>query len=268
MSDSERIDRLIQFALLTAGQEDEYVDRWLGPIHLVKYVYLADLAHARTNEGKTYTGIPWKFHNYGPWDYPCFERIEPALAAINAEKKVISSQQFEDDYNRWCIKDSQLHDELQQKLPIGVAGAITKFVHQFGTDTNGLLHYVYKTLPMINAAPGETLDFTKELEAIKPPPSDKEDDTCKLTARQMKKRKAALKDIKSGLRAMLDKRRKEKTSRPAEPAFSLPRYDEVFLQGLEDLDRMAGSAPEEGTYKVIFSDDVWKSKSRFDPELS
>lgn len=268
MNNTDKIDQLIQFALLTAGQEDEYIDRWLGPIHLIKYVYLADLAFARMNDGKTYTEIPWKFHNYGPWDYPCFERIEPAAATIGAEMKVISSQKFEDDYNRWCIRDSRLHDELQNKLPISVAGAITKYVHQFGTDTNGLLHYVYKTLPMVNAAPGETLDFTKELETVKPPSTDQENDTCKLTVRQMKKRKEALKNIKSGLRAMLDKRKREKASRPVEPGYAPPRYDEVFLQGLEDLDRMAGSPIEEGVYKVIFTDDVWKSKSRFDPEIS
>ena len=268
MDNTEKIDKLIQFALLTAGQEDEYNDRWLGPIHLVKYVYLADLAHARANEGQTYTGLPWIFHSYGPWDLSCFKRIESALAAIDAEKKVISSQQFEEDYHRWCIRDSRLHDELQENLPISVTGTIAMFVHQFGTDTNGLLHYVYKTLPMINAAPGETLDFTKELETIKTSSSDTDDDTCKLTARQVKKRKEALRNIKSGLRAMLDKRRKEDASRPAEPVFAPPRYDEIYLKGLEDLNRMAGSTPEEGTYRVIFSDDVWKSKARFDPELS
>jgi hypothetical protein len=268
MGKSERIDQLIQFAILTAGQEDEYIDRWLGPIHLVKYVYLADLAFARENQGQTYTGVPWRFHHYGPWEYSCFERIEPALAAIGAEKKIVPSKFYEDDYDRWCLRDSRLHDELQEKLPISVAGTMHKYVHQFGIDTNGLLHFVYKTHPMITAAPGDTLDFTKELEAIETSSPDTEDDTCKLTARQMKKRKEALRNIKSGLRAMLDKRRKEESFRPNKPDFALPRYDKIYLQGLEDLDRMAGSPPEEGDYRVIFSDDVWKSKARFDPDLS
>lgn len=268
MGNTERIDHLIQFALLTAGQEDEYIDRWLGPIHLVKYVYLADLAFARENHGQTYTGLPWRFHHYGPWEYSCFERIEPALNSIGAEKKVIPSKFYDDDYDRWCLRDSRRHDELQEKLPISVVGTISRFVHKFGIDTNSLLHFVYKTRPMTSAAPGETLDFSKELEEIPTRQPDNEDKTCKLTARQMKKRKEALKDIKSGLRAMLDKRRKEKVSRPAEPVFAPPLYDEVYFQGLEDLDRMAGSSPEEGTYKVSFSDDVWKSKARFDPELS
>ena len=268
MGTTERIDQLIQFALLTAGQEDEYIDRWLGPIHLVKYVYLADLAFARENQGQTYTGLPWKFHHYGPWEYSCFERIEPALAAIGAEKKVIPSKFYEDDYNRWCLRDARRHDEIQEKLPISIAGNISRFVHQFGTDTNSLLHFVYKTRPMISAAPGEPLDFTKEIEEIPTPSSENEDSICELTARQMKKRKEALKNIKSGLRAMLNKRRKKEAYRPTKPDIAPPRYDEIYLQGLEDLDRMAGSPPEEGEYKVIFSDDVWKSKARFDPELS
>ena len=48
---SNKIDLLIQYAFLVAGQEDEYLDRRLGPIHLIKYVYLADLAYAERNCG-------------------------------------------------------------------------------------------------------------------------------------------------------------------------------------------------------------------------
>ena len=41
-----RVDLLLQYALLVAGEQDEFLDRQLGPIHLIKYVYLADLFHA------------------------------------------------------------------------------------------------------------------------------------------------------------------------------------------------------------------------------
>jgi hypothetical protein len=268
MDNTNKLDHLIQFILLTAGQEDDYINRWLGPIHLVKYVYLADLAFSRENEGQTYTDLPWKFHHYGPWEYSCFERIEPALVSIGAEKKIITSKFYDDDYNRWCIRDSQRHDELKEKLPISIAGTISRFVHRFGIDTNSLLHFVYKTRPMTNAAPGETLDFNKELESVPTSFQEIEDSACRLTARQMKKRENTLRDIKSGLRAMLDKRRKGKITRPVVPDFPPPRYDEVYLQGLDDLDRMAGAPPEKGDCRVIFSDDVWKSKARFDSELS
>ena len=43
--DRDRVDLLIQYALAVAGQND-FGERELGPIHLLKYVYLGDLAHA------------------------------------------------------------------------------------------------------------------------------------------------------------------------------------------------------------------------------
>ena len=52
MMKSSKIDLLIQYAVLIAGQEDEYLDRQLGPIHLIKYVYLADLAYAEREKGE------------------------------------------------------------------------------------------------------------------------------------------------------------------------------------------------------------------------
>jgi hypothetical protein len=79
-----RCDQPIQFALIEAGRQDEYTDRDLGPIHLLKYVYLADLAHADRQGGKTFTGARWTFYHYGPWAHGVYARIDPALAAIHA----------------------------------------------------------------------------------------------------------------------------------------------------------------------------------------
>jgi len=41
--DIKRVDLLLKYILAAAGQEDPG-NREVGPIHLVKYVYLADLA--------------------------------------------------------------------------------------------------------------------------------------------------------------------------------------------------------------------------------
>ena len=83
--DPSRVDLLLQYALLVAGEEDEYIDRQLGPIHLIKYVYLADLAYARHNEGKTFTGIDWQWivsrYNNGSEARPA----EPALYLLRLE---------------------------------------------------------------------------------------------------------------------------------------------------------------------------------------
>jgi hypothetical protein len=54
--DQDRIDHVIQLAVLVAGREDDPFDRELGPIHLIKYVYLADLAHAERHGGRRTRG--------------------------------------------------------------------------------------------------------------------------------------------------------------------------------------------------------------------
>jgi hypothetical protein len=78
------LDRLFQYILATAAESEDFKTRELGPIHLLKYAYLADLAFAERNEGRTYTGTDWGFHHFGPWSSAAFQRIEPSLAVIGA----------------------------------------------------------------------------------------------------------------------------------------------------------------------------------------
>jgi len=65
--DISRVDKIIQYTLLVAGDEDDYFDRQLGPIHLIKYVYLADLDYAASHNGEIFTGVKWQFYKFGPW---------------------------------------------------------------------------------------------------------------------------------------------------------------------------------------------------------
>lgn len=261
MINEKRIDKVLQYTLLIAGQEDDYFDRDLGPIHLIKYLYLADLAFAEIHNGETYTSIPWRFYHYGPWEISSFERIDPALLAINADKKTIQSAYYEDDFVRWAARDDDLATQLYDELPLPVSGAIGRYVHQFGKNTGDLLHFVYSTLPMISAAPGENLDFSPlKKEPAEPDPAE---DQCQvLTKRQEKKRSLALQALKAKMRQRIDSRPKKQ-----EGGFTPPRYDEVFFEGLNQLDQLAGDSIEPGKYIAIFSEDIWKSKARHDPEL-
>ncbi|MCK1859649.1 hypothetical protein MXE00_14905, partial [Legionella pneumophila] len=83
---TENVDLIIQYSILAAGDEDEYLDRQLGPIHIIKYVYLADLYYAKFNTGQTFTGADWSFYKFGPWSQEVNIRIEPALQAIHANR--------------------------------------------------------------------------------------------------------------------------------------------------------------------------------------
>jgi hypothetical protein len=257
----KRLDGLLQYILTVAGKSDGF-DRELGMIHLIKYAYLADLSYARSHHGETYTGIAWTFHHFGPWSIECFKRIEPALKAINANSRTSESPKY-DDSVRWSADDYELFDESNNKMDLVVAGAVQKYVRKFGNDTYGLLDFVYKTEPMLNAAPEELLDFKHA--AISDSGSENEERKLELTARQQKMLRQKLSDFKVQLNKRLDEKVK---SRKIAACPLPPRYDEVFFEGLTKLDEAAGTPPVEGEYLSIFTKDIWKSKARHDPELS
>jgi hypothetical protein len=132
--DQGRTDLLLQFILATAAQEDDWRSRELGPIHLLKYAYLADLAYAERREGASFTGATWQFYHFGPWQLQVFERIEPALAAIHANAKKISSR-YEGDFIRYSVADEEaeaVRIKAEKDLPLGLVGTIQSVVHEFG----------------------------------------------------------------------------------------------------------------------------------------
>jgi len=237
--DTEKIDLLLQYILVVAGQGTGW-DRELGMIHLIKYVYLADLAYAEKHKGQLFTGIPWRFYHFGPWAEEVYQRIEPALMAIGAEKKIIPNPHDEKDVIRWIKSDDELFDRVGNKIDLIVMGCIQKSVRRFGSDTPELLDFVYRTRPMVNAAPGEYLDFNilrSEVvseDRVQPGIASKE-----LTVRQKKKRKSALSDLKKRINARLDEKQKRRVTGAAPP-----RYDEVFFDGLEWL--IAGNLEKDG----------------------
>lgn len=257
----KRLDLLLQYILAVAGQNDTY-DRELGMIHLIKYAYLADIAYAEQHNGETFTGLSWKFHNLGPWSDECYKRIEPALASIGAIQRTIESQKY-DDFVRWSVNDDELFDRLGNQLDLAVMGAVQKYMRMFGTDTYALLDFVYKTEPMLSAAPGDLLDFKVIVADKKIFVDDEHEDG--LTARQKKLRRQKFLDFKEKLNKHLEQQVKDNRSKSC---LLPPRYDDVFFEGLAQLDAAAGNLPAEGEYLAIFSEDIWKSKARHDPELS
>ncbi|MBW1814376.1 MAG: hypothetical protein JRJ39_12100 [Deltaproteobacteria bacterium] len=257
----KRLDLLLQYILAVAGENDPY-ERELGMIHLIKYTYLADLAYSRQHNGETFTGLPWKFHHFGPWSVECFQRIEPALSSIGANQRTIESQKY-DDFVRWSVDDDELFDRLGDQLDLTVMGAIQKYMRMFGTDTYALLDFVYKTAPMLSAAPEELLDFKVTVSGKKI--FEDYEPESELTVRQKKLRRQKFLAFKKKLNKKLEQQVKENRSKTCPLP---PRYDDVFFDGLSRLDAAAGNLPAEGEFLATFSEDIWKSKARHDPELS
>ena len=257
--DLAKVDSVLQYALLVAGEQDDHFDRQLGPIHLLKYVYLADLAYAEKHLGLTYTGIPWKFYKFGPWSQMVHDRIEPALHAIGAERKSFqSSYEERKDWVRWSMRDAALLREKGRELPPAVTAHLRANVREFGKDTARLLHYVYGTAPMRTAAPNEDLDFAVAEDAS-------EDDADPPSLRMDKLSNKARKRLRQRLLALRQKRKSIKTEASSA---NEPPYDEVYYDGLAWLDSLAGQAFSERRIVVEFSDEVWKSNSRKGEDVS
>jgi len=257
--DTSRLDSLLHFALAAAGQED-LPHRALGPIHLIKYAYLGDLAYAERHGGETYTGAPWRFFNFGPWAGVVHDRIEPAVRAIGAERRVFDRARYEGEFVRYTLEDDAAYERLGRQLPMEAATAIKRAVHEFGNDTYGLLNHVYLTRPMLEAGPGEPLVFRGTLEE----PQEPEDHTqteAQLGRKARKERKATLARLRLDIRARLAQRRMRTRVVPA------PRYDDVFRAGTEWLDSLAGEAVSTTRAEASFSDDIWRSPTRGGTEI-
>jgi hypothetical protein len=245
-----------------AAEQDGLRDRELGPIHLLKYVYLADVSFAERNDGKTYTGTRWQFHHFGPWSVEVLNRVEPALHSIGVEPKKIPSR-FTDDAVRYGLHPSdaaRVRSRGDRELPSTVQFPVTRAIHEFGSDTASLLRAVYLTAPMLNAAPEEKLDFVT---AFRERPVAYAAAPDRATSKsQQKLRQRRLAEVRAEVQARLVSV-KNGTGAPQQA----PRYDEVFSEGVQWLDRLAGEAIPEREGRLSVADDVWKSETRREPEI-
>ncbi len=249
-----KVEAVLDHILAIAAQADSSRDRELGPIHLLKYLYLADLAYAENHDGKSYSGISWRFHKFGPWATEAFLTLEPSMEAIGASRRSFASQ-YRDDHVRWSLKDRRESLEAREtQLPSEVALGVSRAVRRFGSDTSALLHYVYQTDPMLRVAPGELLDLT-------PAKPSSGDETPGIDISEVKLSKTRLKKLRTAVQERLAQRR---AAQPLIEPSPPPRYDAIFEAGAEWLD---SPKLESTSGRLSFSDDVWHSRSRGESEL-
>ncbi len=255
------VDLVLQYALLITGEQDEWGDRHLGPIHLIKYVYLADLLYAKKHEGITYTGTKWKFYKFGPWAQSVNARIEPALKAIGAEKQSFPSDYEKDEWVRWYLRDEHLLKEKEGELPPAIRLHLGNYIREHGKDTEGLLHFVYNTKPMLSAAPREYLDFSTVVEDA---PVENETYTPFMERLSNKKKK----EFRGRMRQLREKYKQQRKENKQKYIYPEIKYDKTYYEIIEWLDNLAGHPLPEGKFTVKFSDDVWKSPARKDIDVS
>src|SRR5437762_5802529 len=143
--DPTKVDPILRYAMAVAAREDDPRDRRLGAIHLLKFVYLADLAYSERHAGHTFTGAEWRFYHYGHWAAPLYDRIKPVIQGLDVEEHRFTGTEYENDSVRWSLSEDEDPDEIiardERDLPIEIVGRVKWAVHHFGHDTAALLHY-------------------------------------------------------------------------------------------------------------------------------
>lgn len=259
MSQPERLAAVFQHALAVAAEDGKQ----LGPIHLLKYAYLADVAHAQKNAGQSFTQVPWRFYHFGPWSGEAFEHIPTALAAVSAREFRFASQYSSEDAVRFELDREHATKVLEQtetRLPWSVSNTLAREVREHGADTKSLLRHVYITGPMLAARPGEVLDLSVGLRPVSSIDGEPE---RKLTRAQKRHRAAIIDTARSTVQKRLAALRQQRRVDPS-PA---PRFDDVFYEGVAQLDRLAGDKPTSSTGEVEFDDSIWHSSLRREPDL-
>lgn len=157
MPTSEKVLNLIKYIVCYATDHDIK----LTTIQLVKYLYLADLYHARYHDGETITHFPWAFIYYGPYCSEAWQSIEDA-SSIGVISKLTYESRFSDkDFNLFVCRDIN-YEELKRMFPKVVTSELQGVIKKYDNDTAQLLDYVYfETEPMTNVNKGDLLDFAR-----------------------------------------------------------------------------------------------------------
>lgn len=255
---AQRLQALYEYILARANGAEDYRERDLGPIHLLKYAYLADVEWAKRHP-ESWTGVQWMFHHFGPWSVQAWEQIATTMKTIGATVRVVEHSKADDDGIRYRSQDVEPDSRLAREIPAEIRLSINQAVKRHGNDLAQLLHTVYVTPPMVHAAPGEPLDLKhswrepQTRQALATP----EPKTAKQRKRETERRRAFSEDI----RARLAERNAARVHQGR-----VPRYDDIFRSGTDWLNGQdAVNVSGAGTVRV--GADIWKSETRADQDV-
>ncbi|HYT55444.1 MAG TPA: hypothetical protein VEQ38_12085 [Verrucomicrobiae bacterium] len=217
----------------------------LTTLRLVKFLYLADLYHARVSKGETLTGWPWAFVYFGPWCQQAKEAIDNAAQKdLVIVKEIPSKYNDEKDYRLFWVDEIDDEPKIIDALPTYVWSKLQWAIQKWADDSSGLLDYVYfETEPMLETKPGALLDFGRS----QMPVVSKRIEMKKIP-------KAKLDEAKKTIARLQEKYKKGISSRPSQGATDAV-YQE-FVSQLEEEDLETGL---EGTAELEDLDSGRKS---------
>ncbi|MGB9300662.1 MAG: type II toxin-antitoxin system antitoxin SocA domain-containing protein, partial [Anaerolineae bacterium] len=124
---------------------------------VLKVIYLIDVEHYRRH-GRTLTGWQWVFHYFGPYAFE-YQKLLDSLSIPLIEEQQGLTHDGRQFYRYSVVVDQELGDIVTYGERVVIDDIISRWALE---DLNLLLNHVYfRTEPMIDAAPGEPLDFRK-----------------------------------------------------------------------------------------------------------
>jgi hypothetical protein len=167
----------------------------LTAVQLVKYLYLADLYHARRSGGATITGWPWAFVHFGPYCSEAIQTLEHVAAIGLVDAKRYESRYSEKEFAVYRRSGPE-PEAIDSVLSFAVRGDLKKAIKRWADDTPGLLDYVYfDTEPMTGVKPHDRLDFSKAHLAVREASAKVE--PPKIPERKRRKAEEAISRLKS-----------------------------------------------------------------------
>jgi hypothetical protein len=114
---------------------------------------------AEETPGRTYTGIEWYFHHFGPYSSALIDDLDFLSTQPSVEKEDIKGKDKEYSlYGLGAWVNVKTLEEL--RLPPDVRLRLSDAIRKFSRDLSGLLDFVYfKTEPMQGVLPGSRLSF-------------------------------------------------------------------------------------------------------------
>lgn len=188
---------------------------------LVKFLYLVDCYFAEKNEGKSASGWDWKFVHFGPYSQAAMRTVEDLVAKglIFAETREV--QDSDAEYALYSVSASKKIPDFRALGHGGISLRLQADMRRFASDLPKLLDHVYfHTGPMLEARPGNNLDFSECR------PANPED------FRQVEMKRLPTKAVKR-VRSRLAELAKERVSRAS---VEEGPYDQTYYEGMALLE--------------------------------
>jgi len=228
------IQQLIRFIVWYATDHETR----LTTTRLVKFLYLADLHHARAFKGETYTRFPWAFIHYGPYCQEAQAAIDEAVVNDLISRKPFTGVHASGAVFLCTDWGAELSEE---QLPIQLVSPLKKDILRFGDETPILLDYVYFESEVLEGVrKGERIDFSKAKPIPKPP-----------TITFKKIPEDHLKSCRENIANLTKKQMSSLKRKQEEPFTPEELKDDVYEQAMEYLDGDDARWDFQGEAKIL-----------------